>query len=200
MIPAMNTTRNLPRLAGVLEQTGFPVHLIGESESMPVSQLLVALDEDDRPEISYPLRVFYQEDALILAEPEDSPLAPELEESATLCFLLELERELPSDRLLDLYRILNVWNGIVPLGTLGVLENAPQGLYYRYALPHDEGFNLLLVAEILDQIGFYLNRLLPLLDRWLVEGGPVEELLQDSERELAQEALALLQKEAGGLE
>ena len=42
---------------------------------------------------------------------------------------------MPADRLLDLYRILNVWTGILPLGALGALENAPQGLYFRYALP-----------------------------------------------------------------
>lgn len=184
--------RSLSRVAEILDKAGFPVHLREATEEIPFDQLLVALDEDESEQIHYPLQLFYQEDILELSEPQSSAVRGELEESATLCFLLELERTLPAtEQLGDLYRLLNLWNGLMPYGTFLIQEAAPQSILFRYALPHDEGLNLLLVAEILEMLGFYFNRLLPLLDQWLITPIPVQEMFLMTELELATEVAAL---------
>lgn len=185
------TLRSLSRLAEILDQAGFPVYKMEATEEIPFEQLLVALDEDEQDAVSYPMRLFYQEDILLLSEPEDSTIGAELEESATLFFLLEWQRNLPQDKFLDLYRLLNLWNGILPVGHFIVQEASPQAILFRHALLHDEGYQALLIADLLEMMGFYLNRLLPLLDEWLSTDMPLEEIMQRSELELATEVLAL---------
>jgi hypothetical protein len=128
--------RSLVRISEILDKAGFPVHLQEATEEIPFDQLLLALDEDESEQIHFPLRLFYQEDILLLSEPEGSQVGIELEESATLCFLMELNRELPRDEQLgDLYRLLNLWNGLLPYGTF-ILQEAPppkRALSLRFA-------------------------------------------------------------------
>ncbi|MGV3524257.1 MAG: hypothetical protein ACO1RX_08535 [Candidatus Sericytochromatia bacterium] len=188
------SVRSLHRLLAALELAGFPAHLIPASRDMPFEQLLVALDEDDEAEVQFPLYLFYQEDVLQSGEPSHSPLRAELERSATLCFVLELARPLPED-LLSFYRLLNQLSALLPVGTLGVIEDeAVTGLGYRYTLPQSEApsevrANTLTVVEVLDLMRFYLNRMLPRIDAWLATEIEIVDIVADVERALAAESI-----------
>lgn len=190
MQPNLNTPLNqIYQIQEALEQAGYVV------EAQVDKRLKVSLDA------GLSLMVYYQEDQLLLAEQANSALAQELttpDSSLTLCLSLERDCDLPTERLLDLYRLLNVWNGMLPLGAFGVNESQPSGMLYHYALLHDQSFNPLLVAEMLEQISFYLSRLIPLLEGWLISGGDLEGLMTSAEETLALDSLTQLQRESLG--
>lgn len=188
-MPIENTAR-LDPIQAVLERAGFDV------EALEQQRLRVSFEAS-----IVSLELYYQEDALLLAEPENSSLAAELTEpggSLTLCFSFERECELPQERMLELYRLLNVWNGMLPLGAFGLNESEPSGIIYHYALLHDQSFNPMLVAEMLDQIGFYLTRLMPLLTSWILEGSELDEVLSMADEALTYDSLSQMQRNSIG--
>ena len=177
------------RLAGVLQQLGLPAMLIPASDESPVEQLLVSIDEATPPDQDsrYVLQMFFPSDVA-----EAARLAagqpPNEDETAILQFMMSLGMQVPPDRQLEVYRLMSLFNRMLPVGALDLTEE--DVVYLRYALLADTKTDITIpqVVEVLELLGFFVPHMAPAIAAVLSGEQTREQAIEATERVLFEAA------------
>lgn len=177
----------LGRLSDILPHLGYANELSPKGQDgAHFDTLLVILDETEASETyQYVAQLFFTEDILKTEEIPD--IQDELENSACLQFLIDLPVDfsgLGTHRMLDAMRLVNYFSQLVPVGAFGV--NQENKVYFNYALmAEDQNLSSILIAEILGMLGFFINRLSPMLQDCVTTETPLAELIKQTETLIA---------------
>ena len=177
------------RLAGVLQQLGLPARLIPASDESPVEQLLVSIDEATPPDQDsrYVLQMFFPSDVA-----EAARLAagqpPNEDETAILQFMMSLGMQVPPDRQLEVYRLMSLFNRMLPVGAFDLTEE--DVVYLRYALLADTKTDITIpqVVEVLELLGFFVPHMAPAIAAVLSGEQTREQAIEATERVLFEAA------------
>lgn len=190
-------TTPLQRLFEFLLYLGYEAERLVPGPEVHFESLLVVVDpplpedaEGPAPEAQYVAQVFFSED--ILKRPELAELQAELARSSTLQFLVTLPLHysgLSQQRLLDAYQLVMACSQILPLGYMGI--NKEQQVYVNYALKAEsQDIGIPLIIEILEQLGFFIQLMMPALQALKEGNQPVAELVTQVEKSLVLRAQA----------
>lgn len=184
----------LQRIGDILEKMGYPVHFAERSPDVPFDQILLALDEGENEAVNHVMRIYFQED-IIHNQPEwQAKLASaDVDDTATLQFFAEWQLAIPTSKLLDTYRLLNVFGRMMPIGNFGMVEDDDLcGIYFRYTLmQRRDQYDILNILELVDVMQFYLNRLMPQLVHWFFKEMTLDAIIEQTERGLIEMGQAL---------
>jgi hypothetical protein len=188
------TTTPLQRLFEFLLYLGYAAERLVPGPDLHFESLLVALDpaqpesEGPPPEAQYVAQLFFSED--ILKHADLVELQPELARASTLQFLVTFPLHytgLSSQRLLEAYQLLMTCSQILPIGYLGI--NQEQQVYLNYALKaENQNIGIPLIVEILEQLGFFIQVMVPALTALKESDQPLSELVTGLEKALVSRA------------
>ncbi|HEY9840101.1 MAG: YbjN domain-containing protein [Candidatus Sericytochromatia bacterium] len=177
------------RLAGVLQQLGLPAMLIPASDESPVEQLLVSIDEATPPDQDsrYVLQMFFPSDVAEAARLAASQ-PPNEDETAILQFMMSLGMQVPPDRQLEVYRLMSLFNRMLPVGAFDLTEE--DVVYLRYALLADTKTDITIpqVVEVLELLGFFVPHMAPAIAAVLSGEQTREQAIEATERVLFEAA------------
>lgn len=184
----------LQRLFEFLLYLGYAAERLVPGPDLHFESVLVALDPVQEkpvgppPEAQYVAQLFFNEDILKTAELQD--LQPELARASTLQFLVTFPLQysgLSAPRLLEGYQLLMTCSQILPIGYLGL--NQEQQVYLSYALKaENQNISIPLIVEILEQMGFFIQVMVPVLQAIKDTDQPLAELVTALEKGLVSQA------------
>ncbi|MGV3524281.1 MAG: YbjN domain-containing protein [Candidatus Sericytochromatia bacterium] len=182
----------LARLHSVLTQLGLPTLLMPPSEESPFEQVLVAIDETPPPEGEphrYVFQLFFAGEVLASQRAEAGVPEPDEAETAILQALINLPIHAEPEQVLPLYRLLSVFNRILPVGAFELNED--DQVYLRYGLLAERQADITLpqVVDMLEMLGFFVLRFAPAMAELVYGGASLETVLAQAERELLVSAL-----------
>ena len=188
----------LNRLFEFLLYLGFSAENLPAGPDLNFENVLVVLDEEpleespeldpeqqsEQKEARYVAQLFFTED--VLQGPELPDIKDELERAATLQFLVNMPLQLTSlnpERLLEAHELLMICSQIIPVGYFGI--NHEKQVYLSYALKaQSQDIPVPLIVEILEQMSFFIHRLLPWVEALNNSETPLKELITSMEKSL----------------
>jgi len=184
----------LNRLFEFLLYLGFSAENLPAGPDLHFENVLVVLDEEafeadseestEPREAQYVAQLFFTED--VLQGPELPELKDELERASTLQFLVNLPlrlNDLSPARLLEAYQLLMLCSQIIPVGYFGL--NNDKQVYLSYALKaQNQDIPVPLIVELLEQMSFFIHRLLPWVEALGNSDTPLAELITGMEKSL----------------
>ncbi len=191
MTEANPTETYFTRMAGVLDQLEMPTLILPVTEENQIEALLVSLD-DPPPTEENPARfvaqLFFASDAVTAAYEQSGGPEPEEGETAILQFALALGLNCPETRHLDIYRLMSIYNRILPVGALDL--NEENELYVRYGLLADtkNAITIPQVVEVLEIFSFFIPIMADGLEDVIAGEATLEEAIAATERELIKSA------------
>ena len=145
-----NRSNSIKKLGVIVEQLGYKIKFLQNSEELPVDMLNLYLDNDerDRPQI-----------ITITAY----PLSDELDACNFIQFYFEYPFQIHADKRTEAHLALSTINQEVPLGHFNIFADSGNP-YFKYvlALSHNQKVEPFFVNDVLDMIVFaqqhYLGR------------------------------------------
>lgn len=174
----------LERLRNLLIYLGINADMIPKSEELHFETLLVALDEnpDEQDEFQYIAQIYFVEDILNVPDLERQEL--ELDQLATLQFIVNLPQSfdgLTPERKLVGLELLQLCSQILPAGFMGV---NPQGdVFFKYALKSEnKDIALAVITDVINMAGFFIHLFTPFIKDVISSEKSLEDLIQGLEQ------------------
>lgn len=186
----MSTKTPMQKLFETLDKSGYPSLYAEPDEDMPIEQIFVALDqdekapakedEDDEAAYRYVLQFYFMEDALE-AEPE---LEVEgLEHSTTLQILMDIPvsfEGLSAERALEGWKLLNIFTQILPVGNFGLSND--KMVFFRYGMMAKDkaSHNPSVIIDLIDMLDLYLPVMIESLEALATTDQDIKDILAET--------------------